>query len=461
VVSTKEASSDVPVVAAGAGFVLTALLVFAVLFFMATSTYETWGGVLVGAALVAVTIPVLRKQAEREEAPGLFWLLVAALLLKLVGAAVRQYVAFDIYEGAADAGRYHDFGVEFHQQFRSGNLETGRPLSSTHFIEFLTALVYAVTGPTRLGGFLVYSWFGFLGLLFFYRAFYLAVPWGKARLYARLLFFLPSLWYWPSSIGKEAWMCMTLGLAALGAAHALKGRSVKGFSYAAMGLWLAALVRPHFAGIMALAMVAGFLFRPSRKELGAVGPVVKGVVLAAVTFAALFFVKEADRFLREQGIESDKGVTTTLTQTSDRTLRGGSAFAPSILDSPQRAPVAAFTVLFRPLIVEAHNSQALIAALEATFLLLISLFRWRSIMAGLLSIRRQPYLAFAFAYTGLMILALSSIANFGILARQRIQLLPILLVLLCVDAAAVRRKSANGHRESANGHRETENVTAS
>jgi hypothetical protein len=36
------------------------------------------------------------------------------------------------------------------------------------------------------------------------------------------------------------------------------------------------------------------------------------------------------------------------------------------------------------------------------------------------------------AYTGLFIIAFSGLANFGLLARQRVQLLPLFFVLLAV-----------------------------
>ena len=96
------------------------------------------------------------------------------------------------------------------------------------------------------------------------------------------------------------------------------------------------------------------------------------------------------------------------------------------------------TVLFRPLIVDAHNVQALISGIEGTFLLLFSVVRYKWILAAIGSIRRQPYVAFAIGYTGLFIVAFSSVANFGLLARERTQLLPFFLVLLTIPPPSVR-----------------------
>jgi hypothetical protein len=71
-------------------------------------------------------------------------------------------------------------------------------------------------------------------------------------------------------------------------------------------------------------------------------------------------------------------------------------------------------------------------ALEGTFLLVLSIVRIRWLFAALKSIRRQPYVAFALLYTGMFVVAFSSIANFGLLARERVQLLPLYLVLFTV-----------------------------
>jgi len=154
-------------------------------------------------------------------------------------------------------------------------------------------------------------------------------------------------------------------------------------------------------------------------------------------------VIRADRFLEQSAIQTEGGVVSVLSQTSERTAKGGSEFVPSALESPVRAPFAAATVLFRPFLFEVSNAQSLAASLETTFLLGLCLVRWRWIGAAILSIRRQPYIAMAIAYTGLFILAFSGFANFGLLARERAQLFPLFLVLLCVPAVIreVRRRS--------------------
>ena len=51
--------------------------------------------------------------------------------------------------------------------------------------------------------------------------------------------------------------------------------------------------------------------------------------------------------------------------------------------------------------------------------------------------RRQPFVMFCAVYVGGAIVAFSAFANFGLLDRERVQILPLYLVLLCVPSRAV------------------------
>jgi hypothetical protein len=246
------------------------------------------------------------------------------------------------------------------------------------------------------------------------------------------VFFLPSLLYWPSSIGKEAWMMFGLGISAFGAARILSGKALRGLLITGVGLWLTAIVRPHVAGMVGLALLAAAVIRRPSENLRLLAPLAKMVTVAVLAVAAIVLVSKTDEFLKKKGYEPVRGVNSVLGDVSEQTGQGGSAFAPSIFESPVRAPVAVGTVLFRPLLFEAHNDQALAAAIEATFLFLLSLARLPWIFAAIRSIRRQPYVALCGAFTVIFIIGFSAVANFGLLARERVQLLPFYLVLLAI-----------------------------
>jgi hypothetical protein len=426
------------------GLVAAGVAVFG-LVLIAASSYEFSAVLLLAPILVLISVPVLLREARRAEDRALFWLLLLAILVKLGGAVASYYVAYDVYGGVADAAGYHRTGADIAERFRAGIFDPGlESYTGTEFIRLVTGIVYTIIGTTGLGGFLVFSWLSFWGLFFFYRAFVTAVPEGRFTSYAKLVFFLPSLVFWPSTIGKEAWMVFALGIGALGAALVIRGRTWRGLLLAAGGLWLATLVRPHMAGLMAVSLIGGYLFRRSRRELGSVAPVAKAVALAALVGLAALLVIRTERFLREAQFETRRGVAAFLEQTSERTSLGGSRFAPSVLDSPARAPVAIVSVLYRPTLLEAHNAQTFLAALETTFLLGLTAFRWRWILSAARSIRRQPYVAFAGFYTALFIVAFSAFANFGLLARERVQMLPLFLVLLCVPPLHRQEEDVGG-----------------
>jgi hypothetical protein len=79
--------------------------------------------------------------------------------------------------------------------------------------------------------------------------------------------------------------------------------------------------------------------------------------------------------------------------------------------------------------------------LESSFLLLLTLARWRSLVAAVRRLRRRPYLALALVYTLLFVVAFAAVGNFGILVRQRSQVLPLYLVLLCCQPRAPRSRT--------------------
>jgi hypothetical protein len=418
------------------GFSLTAVVVVTVVVVLQWG-YDLSGALILAPLLVVITLPLLLRQSRREGDPRVLWFLLAALGLKLTGAVVSYFVSFHVYGGIVDATGYDLWGRKIAEQIQLGDFDFGLgSLTGINFIRVLTGVLYSVTGPTRLGGYLVFSWIGFLGLFLFYRAFHIAVPEGRLHSYGRLVFLLPSLLFWPSTIGKEAWMLFALGLGALGAAQLMVRRLRPGILFLGTGLWLASLVRPHVAGLMALAMVGGYMFQRSRRELGVLAPIAKGFGLAALLVLAAIMVVRTDRFLQEttsaRSIASPEGIVGALEETSHRTGIGESRFAPSVLDSPARAPVAALTVLFRPHLLEVDSAQSFAAALETAFLLIFTLVRTRWWLSALGSIRRQPYVAFAVIYVGLFIVAFSAIANFGLLARERVQVLPLFLALLCI-----------------------------
>lgn len=417
-------------------FVFAALYVVVLAVTMATVSYDIWAALVIGPVLAAIALPWLRRSVARDD-PTMVGLISVAFLAKLGGSVVRYLVTFGLYDEAADALGYHEAGARIAEGYWSGQagmaIEQEIPyLVGTPFIRVVTGFLYVLTGPTLLGGFLVFGFLSFLGLYFFYRALRTAFPEADHRRYAWLLFFLPTLLYWPSSIGKEAWMTFTLGVATYGVALILRHR-VAGYTYAGVGLVGTAMVRPHLTALVFAGLFFAYLMRRRSWRDSTFGPVGRFGGIAALLLAGSLVMSQVAEFFDMDGLDS-QSVESVLQYTEGQSAQGGSEFESVRPQGPADYPNAFMAVLFRPFIWEAGNPQMGVAALEGLVLLLIFASSWRQLARVPATMFRVPYLAYCLAFTVMFVFAFSSISNFGIMTRQRAQVFPFVLVLLAVPA---------------------------
>jgi hypothetical protein len=400
---------------------------------MASISYNIWGALVLGPVLTTLTLPVLRRSVMRDD-PSMVRLITFAFIAKMFGAIMRYVVTFGVYGDNSDASQYHDSGSILAMAFWEGRFSEAfqqqvPDLMGTEFIRLLTGLLYIVTGPTMLGGFMVFSLISFWGLYFFYRALRVAFPEANHRRYALLLFFLPSLLYWPSSLGKEAWMTGTIGLATYGVALILKHNPL-GYPYAAFGLIGTGMARPHITALCFVALFFAYMLRRRSWRDAKLGPFSKIIGIAVMLAAGGVVLGSTASFFDVQGDAS--GVDQVLTRTQTQSSQGGSEFdgGGQRAYTPAEFPIALTTVIFRPYPWEANNAQMLVAAFEGTVLLGVALTSWRRLarLPGLFF--RTPFLAYCVAYIIMFVIAFSSIGNFGIMTRQRTQVFPFVLVLL-------------------------------
>ncbi len=417
------------------------VVAFAVAWSMEHASYDVFVGSLIGLGLALMSLVVTATMARRESDQRIARLLVVAPLLKLSMTVVRYAVAFVIYDGSADAATYHLEGISLAPFYRAGilNPDLGRPVVGTGFIRILTGILYAVTGPSLLGAFFVFSFIGYWGLYCFYRAFCLAVPEGDRHRYALLVLLLPSLLFWPSSLGKEAWMSLGLGLAALGSARLLTHRR-HAFPVIALGLAASGAVRPHVSAMLALALAVAYLVRRVPDGASITAPLRKLTGIVVLGIIVVVAAGQARTVLGVDTFDRD-AVEAALTVTSQRTSRGGSVIENrDTAFHPAEFPAALVGVLFRPFPWEAKNPLSLIASLEGLTVLGLFVAGWRRMVGGLRSILRTPYVVLCCAYTVLFVYGFSSFSNFGILTRQRVQVLPFVLVLVCLPPYRAREQ---------------------
>jgi hypothetical protein len=405
-------------------------LVLAFVWTMLVGNYNQFGASLIALALLLLTIPLARHAARVEAWPALGWIVMAASVLRLGGAIARYHVTYGVYSGVADASTYTSVATQNYKAFRHYHFFWPNTGVYHGLVPWLDTIIYALFGPTQLGAFLVFSWISLIGAYLFYRAFRIGYPQGDGRRYAVLVFFLPSMLYWPSSLGKEAWMVLSVGLASYGLARALGGR-VGGYLSLAAGVGGMLLVRPHLGLIFLPAAVIAFLLR--RTTPGRRRPIGRMVGLAVLVVCCLVAVGKAQSYFGITNLDVQT-VTKQLNTTRQQTDIGNSAFNPPNARSPAGYPEAIVTVLYRPFPWGAHSLTVRVASLEGMILLGLTVASWRRLRRLPRALWENPYVTYAFVYSALFVVAFSNFANFGILARQRVQLLPLFLVLLAMPA---------------------------
>jgi hypothetical protein len=424
-----------------------ATILVALGFEMNHTTYRVWGAFWVAPVLLILSVPVANR-AARHDGPAMGrCVMVAAAVKVLVAPPLRYWMAFSVYGGFSDSVDYHQAGVVLAPLFRHGIYQNLGQISGTRFLEIVTGQVYAFIGPTLLGGFMVFSWFAFIGCYLFHRAFRTAYPDGDGRRYALLVFFFPTMLFWPSSTGKEAFMILALGAAALGAAQLFAGR-FRGLVWLALGLWGAAVVRPHMALIVGVGLVVAAPLVVVRGGTQATarrrGRLAGAVLILGLLVAGPALIGVAEKFFHLQSLNTQTAQE-VLDETTRLSGKNGSTFTSVSPNNPAGFVLSGVTVLFRPFPFEVRNAQALLTSLEGLSLLTLGVLSFRRLARLPAEASRRPYLIFGLVYTLAFIYAFSALGNFGILARERSQLLPALFVLLCIPAAAPDRSEQLTH----------------
>ncbi|WP_353953335.1 hypothetical protein V6K52_07930 [Knoellia sp. S7-12] len=396
---------------------------------VSTNSYNFWGAAIVVPIVIAVNVVLIRRVSRGGEEAWLPGLLGTAFALKMVGALARYYIAYIVYAGAADAQRYNLYAASYYKLWRDGTItfELGGK-QGTQWMEVITTALYTVIGPSPLAAFFVFAAFAFWGQYFLFKAFRTALPEGNQKRYAALVLLLPSLLYWPSSIGKEAWLMFFVGVTALGAAYLFAHRP-RAIPLLLLGAAGTTLLRPHLAVLLFAALFVAQLFRPTAaRSIGILSKVAGVIVLGA---AAFVLTSQSASFL---GIDdlSYQAVSDSVNAASEQASEGSSAFESSPIQSPADIPSAVITVLFRPFPFEARNAQMLLQGLEGLVLVVLVIRSWPRLRHLPSLLKRNPYVTFCMIYTAAFIWAFSGFGNFGILARQRVLMIPFFVILLAL-----------------------------
>jgi hypothetical protein len=412
----------------GSGVVVYGLMI---VFALGSGTFELVEAIPLVPLLAWIASRIGHRLAVADDDPTVVRFVLAAFSAKLLGTLLRAAVVAWYYDNRSDALDYHRFGQALAPQFRSFDFSGIKGWSGSEFMRTFTGIIYSFTGASQVSGAIVMSFLSFLGGLLLWRGFKRAVPNGLAHRYALLVLFLPSMLYWPSSLGKEGWALFCLGLGSYGVVRVTTGGIPTGLVCVAAGLGGVTLLRPHVALTMFCGMALAGLVSRSRKGSGVSG-VLRIGLFGVLFLVGLFLASSTEQFFGVQSLNTET-VNQTLAEAEGRTSEAGSSFTPvNVSNNPALFPLAVGTVLFRPFPFEVSNVVAGASALEGVFLLWLSAKSWRRLRSVPRYMRRAPFIAYCVGIAFTFIYAFSAFSNFGILARQRCQVLPFFLALLCL-----------------------------
>lgn len=287
----------------------------------------------------------------------------------------------------------------------------------------LLMAIAQVTGPYYHAIKVVFSFFGFLGVLFIYRA--MVVILGRPFhpvFYVLMLY--PSILFWSSILGKDPLFLFFLGLYAYGATLWLVRENPAGLALIGSALSFIYMLRTWMAVVAGAPLALAMLVR----QFGAGAVIIVSLVVVPMLWLTTGL---GERF---QMLEANALIEELATRAEGQTAGGSGAGlsfaeAQALLQTPGGIVIVVFSGLFRPLPFDASNALVAVAAVENSVLLLMALkalwcVEWAAIRSPVFLWLTTYSLTWAGAY-GLVVLA-----NFGAGMRYKLQVLPFLVLLL-------------------------------
>jgi hypothetical protein len=394
--------------------------------------------------LGAIGFASMLKPRHPEE-PWLARYLIIAMLVK-IGGTVLRYTTLLKRGQLGDASVYDIYGQRYANAWL-GRTRFPPPallnLKSSNFLRWFTGVVYYFFGRDLITGFFVFSLIAFVGSYMWYRAAAVAIPFLDRRLFFILMFFAPSIVFWPAGVGKEALVEFGLGGVALGVAYILNGHLLYGLLVSLPGAWLTYVVRAHLLGLSLLALAFAYVLGRQRTPSQATvsSSLAKPIGIVVVVMLAAFGVTQGAKRLHISAL-TPSAIQTELQATSVSTTQEHSAFSTNVSLSPLHLPQDIVTVLLRPFPWEVQSKNQILASLEGIGLAAFIFIRRKSVALSLRMVRDAPFLLYAWILTVFNVLLFQAFGNFGLLVRERSIVLPALYILISLDVNRARRAEA-------------------
>jgi hypothetical protein len=204
-----------------------------------------------------------------------------------------------------------------------------------------------------------------------------------------------------------------------------------------IGLLGSLALRPHVAAMLSVSMLLPFALSKNRRGMS--GIFAKAFIAPLLIAASFYLTWKAQDFLEMKDYQQ---ATNVLRQVGQDNSFGNSTFNVSA-SLPARV-AAAPLLFFRPFPWEARSLQGIIAAGEGLLLLWLTWKRRKYLWPAVRRWRENAFRAFLLLFLIEFSLVYSAaITNFGLLARERVMALPLLLMLIWLMPAEAAERTQN------------------
>jgi len=383
----------------------------------------------IAALLVLLSVPICRRVAKTEKDPGLYNLLLWAAITHIIFAYINIWVIAHVYHGVTDTNRYVNQGAILARRFDHFDFDTGGINPPVNIlgqgsVSIAAGVVMAIVGVNKLALFFVFAWLAWLATVGFYKAFTVTFPEGSKRRYAWMVFFLPSLLFWTSGPDKECMMYLSMGMMAMGAARVIQHKPGGGVLLV-IGTVIGIYVRPQELLLFMAAFVIASVFRRRAadrrlhglRRIGMMG--LQAALLIATLSLAQELGKHAPVFNLTQLAQNNRGQASSL------------HYEPG----PAHYLRDVYVVIFDPLPWNAHGNTQRLAAFENFVILVLVLTSFRRLRRLPRAVFVRPYVMMCVIYSIAFPYAFAALNNLGLIDRERVLLLPFLVVPLAIPVS--------------------------
>ena len=289
----------------------------------------------------------------------------------------------------------------------------------TFFVHALNFFPSNFLGLSYFTGTIMYSIIGFIGFAYFYVTAIDTIPNNpkyKGFNLFPLLFFLPNLHFWSCAVGKDTLLFFCIGIFVYGLMNITKR-----LLFVILALLLSYAIRPHITLFMIISF--GFVFMFSRSK-----SLFQRILFSSIMIGiAISIFPLVLKFSKIEEVSVDSFNNFALNKAS---LLSKSYTSSAIDISSYSPPFKIFTFLFRPFFFDINSIPSLLASIENTILLLLTISYF--INKPITSYRKAPFVIqgmICFLIIGTLAFS-QSLGNLGIMIRMRNMFLPGLIIFL-------------------------------